>query len=103
VYEIDPTISVTTKYRTPKAFEKTSLIKTVDVGNGKPHYGGSLKDHKHLVGIENGQIHEFESDKLIRPLYKIAKKTEFELTNLELKILEKRCCFVVVQPKHCPQ
>lgn len=63
----------------------------------------SRKDHKRLVGIESGQIHEFESDKLISPLSKIVSKTEFKFTNRKLKILEKTVLFYGGAVKHCPR
>ena len=49
----------------------------------------SRQDHEHLVGIEDSQIHEFESDKLTHLPNKIADKIVFELANHKPKVLEK--------------
>ena len=88
--EIDPTISLATIYRTLGIFEKAGLVQKVDVGDGKAHYEVSRQDHEHLVDIENGQIHEFESEEITRLLNEIADKMGFELVSHKLEVFGKK-------------
>mgnify|MGYP001200931380 FL=1 len=90
VNEIDATISIATIYRTLGIFEKAGLVQKVDVGDGKAHYEVSRQDHEHLVDIENGQIHEFESEEITRLLVDIADKMGFELTSHKLEVFGKK-------------
>ena len=88
--EIDSTISIATIYRTLGVFERAGLVQKVDVGDGKAHYEVSRQDHEHLVDIENGQIHEFESEEITRLLNEIADKMGFELISHKLEVFGKK-------------
>ena len=88
--EIDSTISIATIYRTLGVFERAGLVQKVDVGDGKAHYEVSRQDHEHLVDIENGQIHEFESEEITRLLNEIADKMGFELVSHKLEVFGKK-------------
>lgn len=89
-HELDPTISIATIYRTLGIFEKAGLVQKVDVGDGKSHYEVARQDHEHLVDIQNGQIHEFESEELTQLLSGIADKMGFELTSHKLEVYGKK-------------
>ena len=89
-HEIDPTISLATIYRTLGIFEKAGLVQKVDVGDGKAHYEVSRQDHEHLVDVENGQIHEFESEEITHLLNEIADKMGFELISHKLEVFGKK-------------
>ena len=62
----------------------------MDVGDGKAHYEVSRQEHEHLVDIENGQIHEFESEEITRLLNEIADKMGFELISHKLEVFGKK-------------
>ncbi len=87
---IDSTISIATVYRTLGIFERAGLIQKVTVGDGRSHYEVARDDHEHLVDIENGQIHEFQSEKLQSLLTNIADEMGFELTGHKLEVFGKK-------------
>jgi len=89
-HQLDPTISIATVYRTLGIFEKAGLIQKVTVGDGRSHYEVARDDHEHLVDVENGQIHEFQSEQLQALLINIADEMGFELTGHKLQVYGKK-------------
>jgi len=90
VFDKDPSISVATVYRTLGIFEKAGLIHKVNVGDGRSRYEVMRNDHEHLVDVDSGTIHEFQSEELEKLLASIADEMGFEITGHRLELYGKK-------------
>lgn len=89
--ERDNTVSIATVYRTIGIFEQAGLIQRIDVNNeGRARYEIKREPHEHLVDVETGQIHEFQSRRLESLIREIASEMGFELTEHKLEIFGRK-------------
>ena len=90
VKEKDDTVSISTVYRTVSLFEESGLINRIDVNDGRARYEISRRPHEHLMDVETGQIHEFQSNRLENLMRDIAADMGFELTGHKLEIFGRK-------------
>lgn len=88
--EKDNTVSIATVYRTMGIFEQAGLIQRIDLNDGRARYEIKRNPHEHLVDVETGQIHEFQSQKLEGLIREIAAEMGFELTEHKLEIFGRK-------------
>ena len=88
--EKDNSVSISTVYRTIGLLEQAGLIQRIDVSDGRARYEISRQPHEHLVDVETGQIHEFQSQRLEGLIREIAAEMGFELTEHKLEIFGRK-------------
>ena len=82
----DKSTSIASIYRSLSLFEDSGLIEKLDMGDGKARFEIKRTDHDHLMDVETGQIHEFQSRELQRLIKEIADEMGFDLTEHRLEI-----------------
>ena len=81
VAAIDPSISLSTVYRTVKVFAATGLVERHSFAGGRVQIEPtSQAHHDHLIDIESGAVVEFRSDEIERLQALVARELGFELT-----------------------
>lgn len=91
VVAIDPRISLSTVYRTLKAFAATGLVDRHNFAGARVRIEpAAVRHHDHLVDIDTGEVVEFRSDAIERLQAEVAKQLGFELTGHRLVLYGRR-------------
>jgi Fur family transcriptional regulator, ferric uptake regulator len=87
----DPTLSLSTVYRTMKVLEEQGAIERHAFDDGVSRYEhADQKHHDHLIDIESGQVIEFESEEIERLQKRIAAELGYEIVRHRLELYGKR-------------
>jgi Fur family ferric uptake transcriptional regulator len=83
----DPTLSLSTVYRTMKLLESQGAIERHAFENGVSRYEHADQEHHdHLIDIETGQVIEFASDAIEELQRRIAAELGYELVRHRLEL-----------------
>ncbi len=87
----DPTLSLSTVYRTMKLLEERGAIERHAFDDGVSRYEhADQRHHDHLIDVETGQVIEFSSDEIERLQAKIAAELGYEIVRHKLELYGKR-------------
>jgi Fur family transcriptional regulator, ferric uptake regulator len=87
----DPTLSLSTVYRTMKVLEEQGAIERHAFDDGVSRYEHSdQKHHDHLIDIETGQVIEFASEEIERLQARIAAELGYEIVRHRLELYGRR-------------
>jgi Fur family transcriptional regulator, ferric uptake regulator len=87
----DPTLSLSTVYRTMKVLEEQGAIERHAFDDGVSRYEHSdRKHHDHLIDIETGQVVEFASEEIERLQARIAAELGYEIVRHRLELYARR-------------
>ncbi|MEM9261982.1 MAG: Fur family transcriptional regulator [Pseudomonadota bacterium] len=85
--EGDPSLSLSSIYRTMRALEAQGLIVSHDFGDNKSRYEVVGKDHHdHLIDMETGTVVEFHDPELEKLKRRIAKRLGYKLESHSLEL-----------------
>lgn len=88
---IDPTIALSTVYRTLKLLEEHGIIQRHAFDDGRARFENTdAAHHDHLIDIETGQVIEFQSDKIERLQAEIAAELGYEIVRHRLELYGRR-------------
>ena len=83
---IDSKISIATVYRTLDLFEELGIIIRHNFGDGKTRVEENWDHHHHLINIETGEIHEFQSGELEKLKQKICEEMGFKMVDCRVEL-----------------
>lgn len=90
-YVRDPTLAISTVYRTMKLLEERGAIERHAFDDGVSRYEhADQKHHDHLIDIDTGQVIEFSSDKIERLQAQIAEELGYEIVRHRLELYGRR-------------
>jgi len=82
---VDPRISLSTVYRTLKAFSERGLVERHSFAGKRAQVEPAAEHHHdHLIDVDSGAIVEFRSEAIERLQAEIARDLGFELTGHKL-------------------
>ncbi|MGB0507658.1 MAG: Fur family transcriptional regulator [Pikeienuella sp.] len=85
--EIDDSVSLSTVYRTLTAMEEQGVVhRHVFEGAPARFEIANAPHHDHLIDIETGEVHEFQSEKIERLQAEIAAELGYELVHHRLEL-----------------
>lgn len=89
--EIDVTVSLSTVYRTLSALEAQGVVQR-HAFEGVPakFETADMPHHDHMIDMDTGEIHEFQSDKIERLQREIAAEMGFDLVHHRLELYGRR-------------
>lgn len=83
----DPTIGISTVYRTLTFFEEAGLVNVVSIGHETKRYEVKCDDHHdHLVCMQCGKIEEFNDEAIELLQEAVAKKKGFKLMDHDMTL-----------------
>ena len=84
---IDPSISLSTVYRTMKLLEEKGAIQRHVFEGGPSRFERADGDHHdHLIDIESGEVVEFRSDRIEKLQEEIARELGYEIVSHRLEL-----------------
>jgi Fur family ferric uptake transcriptional regulator len=84
---IDPSISISTVYRTVKLFEDSGILERHEFRDGRARYEPASDDHHdHLIDLRSGQVIEFHSAEIEAIQALIADRLGYELVGHRLEL-----------------
>ena len=87
----DPTLSLSTVYRTMKLLETQGAIERHAFDDGVSRYEhADQQHHDHLIDIETGQVIEFTSEEIERLQAKIAAELGYDIVRHRLELYGRR-------------
>lgn len=87
----DPTLSLSTVYRTMKLLEERGAIARHAFDDGVSRYEhADQQHHDHLIDVDTGQVIEFSSEEIERLQAKIAAELGYDLVRHKLELYGKR-------------
>jgi Fur family transcriptional regulator, ferric uptake regulator len=87
----DPTLSLSTVYRTMKVLEEQGAIARHAFDDGVSRYEHSDRTHHdHLIDVDTGQVVEFRSDEIERLQARIAAELGYEIVRHRLELYGRR-------------
>jgi Fur family ferric uptake transcriptional regulator len=90
-FEQDPTLALSTVYRTMKVLEEQGAIERHAFDDGVSRYEHSdQKHHDHLIDIDTGQVIEFASEEIERLQARIAAELGYEIVRHRLELYGRR-------------
>jgi Fur family transcriptional regulator, ferric uptake regulator len=90
-YAQDPTLAISTVYRTMKLLEERGAIERHAFEDGVSRYEhADQKHHDHLIDVDTGQVIEFSSDKIERLQAEIAEELGYEIVRHRLELYGRR-------------
>ncbi len=90
-FEHDPTLSLSTVYRTMKLLEERGAIERHAFDDGVSRYEhADQQHHDHLIDIETGQVIEFSSEEIERLQAKIAAELGYDIVRHRLELYGRR-------------
>ena len=92
VFAQDPTMALSTVYRTMKLLEERGAIERHAFDDGVSRYEhADQQHHDHLIDIDTGQVIEFSSEEIERLQAKIAAELGYEIVKHRLELYGRRC------------
>jgi Fur family ferric uptake transcriptional regulator len=88
---VDPTISLSTVYRTMKLLEGFGAIHRHAFEGGPSRFeNASGEHHDHLIDIETGDVIEFKSDRIEQLQQEIARELGYDIVHHRLELYGRR-------------
>ena len=86
-FAVDPTLSLSTVYRTMKVLETQGAIERHAFEDGVSRYEHADQEHHdHLIDVESGEVIEFSSDAIEELQRRIAAELGYELVRHRLEL-----------------
>ena len=82
----DPKIAMATVYRTLNLFHEFGIVTRIDLKESFSRFELNWGHHHHLIDVETGQVHEFQSDKIEQLKAEIAAAMGYELVECVLEL-----------------
>ncbi len=84
---LDPTISISTVYRTVKLLEEADILERHDFGDGRARYETvSDQHHDHLIDVNTGEVIEFQNEEIERLQRIVAEELGYRLVDHRLEL-----------------
>lgn len=84
---IDPSISISTVYRTVKLFEDAGILERHEFRDGRARYEPAPDEHHdHLIDLRTGEVIEFRSEEIEAMQRQIADQLGYELVDHRLEL-----------------
>ena len=83
---IDPSISLSTVYRTMKLLGDIGAIQRHAFEGGPSRFEHAAEHHDHLIDIETGDVIEFKSDRIEQLQDEIAKSLGYDIVHHRLEL-----------------
>jgi Fur family ferric uptake transcriptional regulator len=88
---VDPTMSLSTVYRTMKLLEQFGAIHRHAFEGGPSRFeNASGEHHDHLIDIETGDVIEFKSDRIEKLQNEIARELGYDIVHHRLELYGRR-------------
>ena len=88
---VDPTMSLSTVYRTMKLLERFGAIHRHAFEGGPSRFeNASGEHHDHLIDIETGDVIEFKSDRIEQLQNEIARELGYDIVHHRLELYGRR-------------
>jgi Fur family transcriptional regulator, ferric uptake regulator len=88
---VDPTMSLSTVYRTMKLLEGFGAIHRHAFEGGRSRFENAAGEHHdHLIDIETGDVIEFKSDRIERLQNEIARELGYDIVHHRLELYGRR-------------
>ncbi|WP_011583255.1 MULTISPECIES: Fur family transcriptional regulator [Chelativorans] len=84
--EIDPSISLSTVYRTMKLLEELGAIHRHAFEGGRARFEQASQHHDHLIDIDTGDVIEFHSTKIEALQDEIARSLGYDIVHHRLEL-----------------
>lgn len=88
---VDPSISLSTVYRTMKLLEEKGAIQRHEFEGGRARFEQATGHHDHLIDIETGDVIEFHSRKLEALQEEIARELGYEIVHHRMELYARKC------------
>ena len=83
----DPSISLSTVYRTLRIFAERGILERHDFGAGRGRYEQAhRRHHDHLIDVETGRVIEFRDEDIEKIQQRIARELGFKLVGHRLEL-----------------
>ena len=87
---IDPSISLSTVYRTMKLLQSHGAIQRHAFEGGRSRFEGAGDHHDHLIDVETGDVIEFQSDRIEELQRIVADQLGYDLVHHRLELYGRR-------------
>ena len=88
----DPSISLSTVYRTMKLLEEKGAIQRHLFEGGPSRFeGADGAHHDHLIDVETGEVVEFRSERIERLQEQVARELGYEIVSHRLELYGRKC------------
>ncbi|GGA58473.1 transcriptional repressor [Nitratireductor aestuarii] len=88
---IDPSISLSTVYRTMKLLEEKGAIQRHAFEGGRARFEQAAGHHDHLIDVDTGDVIEFHSRKLEALQEEIARQLGYEIVHHRMELYARKC------------
>jgi Fur family transcriptional regulator, ferric uptake regulator len=86
-FAVDPSISLSTVYRTMRILEERGAIQRHAFGDGRARFEhADGEHHDHLIDVETGKVVEFRSEKIERLQAEIAAELGYDIVRHKLEL-----------------
>jgi Fur family ferric uptake transcriptional regulator len=87
LHSLDPSISISTVYRTVKLLEEADILERHDFGDGRARYEMVREQHHdHLIDVNTGEVIEFHNEEIERLQRIVAKELGYRLVDHSLEL-----------------
>ena len=88
--DLDASVSIATVYRTLSLLDELNLVQRHEFNEKQARFEANLAEHHHLVDVETGAVHEFQSRDLRLMLAKIAEQLDYDVVDVNVEIYAKK-------------
>lgn len=88
---MDPSISLSTVYRTMKLLEEKGAIQRHAFEGGRARFEQAASHHDHLIDVDTGDVIEFHSRKLEALQEEIARELGYEIVHHRMELYARKC------------
>lgn len=90
-FQHDPTLSLSTVYRTVRMLEEQGAIQRHAFDDGRSRFeNADAEHHDHLIDIETGQVIEFHSERIEKLQAELARELGYEIVRHRLELYGRR-------------
>lgn len=82
----DPKVAMATVYRTLNLFHEFGIVTRIDLKESFARYELNWGHHHHLIDMETGEVHEFQSEAIEKLKHQIAGEMGYELVECVLEL-----------------
>ena len=86
----DPKVAMATTYRALNLFHEFGIVTRIDLKESFARYELNWGHHHHLIDVETGEVHEFQSEAIEKLKAEIAKNMGYDLVECVLELYGRR-------------